>query len=100
LCYYQATLPAPLLTSTEDIVVESHWPHPGKYSLVFGKISMPNESISVTLNNGHAYFAATPAVRDFNRHVMGWVVGETFRDFGFAQTAFMKLMSYTALEVK
>ena len=102
-CYYKRTLTVPLLSSAEDVVVESYWPNtflPGKYSFPFGIMSMPNETISVMFNNGHAYFAATPEVRDFSRRFMGWVVGEIYLDFGFAQTAFMKLLRRTELKVE
>lgn len=57
------------------------------------------EKISVVLNNGHAFFAATRKVREFSRMFMGLLISKVYEDFGFAQTAFMKTLHATDLEL-
>lgn len=84
----------------EDIVVEGYWPNsfmPGKYSFAF----MEEDAglTSVSLNNGHAFFAAILSTRNFLRSYMGWMASEVYLDYGFAQTAFMKLLNQTSLRL-
>lgn len=92
--------PSPLYHTTADIVVEGMWPHDnmmGRYSFPF--LRHDDAVTPILLNNGHAYFKSSPAMRSFSRRFMGLLASETYTDFGFAQTAFMKLMNETSLSL-
>jgi hypothetical protein len=98
-CYTDA--PPPFFTSSADIVVEGYWPNNfrnGSYSFPMLR-EATGEKTSVVLNNGHAFFAATRKVREFSRMFMGLLISEDYEDFGFAQTAFMKTLHATDLEL-
>jgi len=99
ICYTDS--PPPFFTSAADIVVEGYWPNnfrDGSYSFPMLR-EEKGDLMSVVLNNGHAFFAATRKVREFSRMFMGLVTSEVYEDFGFAQTAFMKTLNTTGLEL-
>ena len=98
-CY--TDVPPPFFNSSADIVVEGYWPNnfrDGSYSFPMLH-EAAGEKTSVVLNNGHAFFAATRKVREFSRMFMGLLISEVYEDFGFAQTAFMKTLNATNLEL-
>ena len=97
LCYIR---PSPLLLSEADIVVEAQWPHSnmlGRYSFPF--VRQGDRSIDILLNNGPTYFESNNRTRAFARQFMGLLASEIYLDYGFAQTAFMKLMNETRLRL-
>jgi hypothetical protein len=91
--------PIPMFTYTEDIILESLWPfkfRPGEYTLPFVQ---GTHNQYVQLNNGVALFTASEPVIRFQRRFMGALVHEIVANFGFAQTAFMKLMNMYGLQL-
>lgn len=93
----------PFVRSSEDIIVEGYWPdgfRKGSYSFPFVRNDALNTSVYIVLNNGVALFTSTPSINQFTRRFMGFLFTEVMQDFGFAQTAFMKLMNTTRLILK
>lgn len=88
-----------LFMKPEDVVVSATWPknnRPGAYSFPF---ITKEHNVLVELNNGLALFTPSPGYMRFQREFMGFQVHEVVADYGFAQTAFSKLMHMTNLSL-